>query len=69
MVFGIDGRALFMSPAPTLKIQQKYGPWFMLAPCLLTLTLVGIYSLFYSIYISLTAYQPTNPFGEQGCEN
>ena len=38
----------------------------MLAPCLLTLTLVGIYPLFYSIYISLTAYQPTNPLGYQG---
>jgi multiple sugar transport system permease protein len=44
----------------------RYEPWLLLAPVFIVLTLVGIYPLFYSIWISLTGYQPTNPSFYQG---
>lgn len=49
-----------------LRIKDKHIPWILLAPTMTVLTVVGIYPLLYSLYISTTGFQPTNPEAEQG---
>lgn len=41
-------------------------PWLLLAPALITMTLVGFWPLVYSLWISLTGFMPTNPDSFQG---
>ncbi|WP_197028275.1 sugar ABC transporter permease [Bosea sp. 117] len=45
---------------------EKYVPWVLLAPTTIILTLVGFYPLVYSLYISTTAYKPTQATRYQG---
>jgi len=40
---------------------ERWAPWLLLAPCFAVILLVGIYPLLYSLWVSFTAYHPTNP--------
>lgn len=45
---------------------ERSVPWILLAPTTLILTVVGFYPLAYSLYVSMTAYKPTQPNRDQG---
>ena len=54
-------------PKPRNRLNNSgMMPWLLLAPTLIVLTLVGIYPLLYSLWVSTTGYRPTNPDFYQG---
>ena len=52
--------------SPPRAVRESIGPWLLLAPCLTVLFLVGIFPLCYSLWVSFTAYHPTNPSFDEG---
>jgi multiple sugar transport system permease protein len=60
------------SKATAMRAGEKYVPWVLLAPTLLIMTIVGIFPLLHSLYISFTSMRPTEidkPQGWVGLDN
>src|SRR5882724_10897156 len=60
------------SKASAMRAGEKYVPWVLLTPAMLIMTIVGIFPLLHSLYISFTSMRPTEidkPQGFVGLDN
>lgn len=58
--------AMTSTTTPASRSSVDLRPWLLVAPTLIVMTVVGAYPLIYSLWVSFTGLQPTNPSAEQG---
>lgn len=55
----IAAQPVALGATKAVRAGEKNVPWLLLAPTMIIMTVVGLYPLLHSLYISLTNYNPT----------